>query len=183
MENQTITLRPIDEMRIIKQIFLIYESGSKQDLSIGYIMYQRRFSDNYKFKETPKEQKDFSYYLDFPKQEMYPHDDVDETIFQAIKNTYLKSRLINFSLIFNVDSEKVTRLQNRTFEQSEIIFRPSISPFDFERYVGQHFPVLRKQIKIYQDYTKESIQNIAFLGLYDLQDKSILDKINNIEFL
>lgn len=183
MENQTISLLPTQEMRIIKQIFLIYESGSKQELSIGYVMYQRKFSDNYKFKETPKEQKDFSYYLDYPKQEMYPHDEVDETIFQAIKNTYLKSRLINFSLIFNVDEEKVKRLQGRPYEQSEIIFRPSISTFDLERYIGQHFSVLRKQIKIYQDYTKESIQNIAFLGLYDLQDKSILDKVSNIEFL
>lgn len=183
MENQTTALLPMEEMRIIKQIYLIYESGSKQDLSIGYVMYQRNFSENYKLKETPKDERDFFFFVDYPKQEMYPHDDIDETIFQAIKNTYPKSRLINFSLIFNVDWEKVHRLQNRPFEKSEIIFRPSISTLELERYVGQHFTVLRKQIKIYQDYTKESIQNIAFLGLYNLQDKSILDRLDRIEFL
>ena len=183
MENQTITLLPIDEMRIIKQIFLIYESGNKQEFSIGYVMYQRMLSDNYKFTETPIKEKDFSYYLDYPKQEMYPHDDVDETILQSINSTYPKSRLINFSLIFNVDGEKVKRLQNRPFEQSEIIFRPSISTTDLTRYLGQHFTVLRKQIKIYQDYTKESIQGLSFLGLYNLKDVSILDKVDSVEFL
>lgn len=183
MDIKTISVLPIEEIRVIKQIMIVSEFANNKEYSIGYILYERELSDNYKFKETPKGERDFSYYLDFPRQDSYPTDNLDEIILQSIKNSFPKSTLRNYSLICNVDKERIERLQNRQFEQSEISFTPDFSQTDFHRFVGQSFDGLRKPIKIYNDFTKESIQNLYFQGYYNLNDRQMLDRIDSTKFI
>lgn len=58
-------------------------------------MYKRILSTNYKFIEVPESQRDFSYYIDYPKQDLYPNDNVDNLILQSIRNSYPKSLVKN----------------------------------------------------------------------------------------
>lgn len=48
------SILPIDELRIVKQIFIVSEIPNG-DISIGYILYERRFESNYRFKEKKEE--------------------------------------------------------------------------------------------------------------------------------
>ncbi len=182
-EIKTISVLPMEEIRVIKQIMLISEFANNREYSIGYILYERKLTDNYKFKETPKEKKDFSDYLEYPRQDSYPNDNVDEIILQSIRNTFPKSTLRNYSLICNVDIDRVKILQNRPIEQSEITFTPDFSQVDIYELAGKSFNGLRKPVKIYSDFTKESIQNLYFQGYYNLEDREILNKIDKIDFI
>lgn len=184
MDNiKTISILPMEEIRVIKQIMIISEFANNREYSIGYILYERKLSDTYKFKETPKEQRDFSYYLEYPRQDSYPNDNLDDIILQSVRNTFPKSTLRNYSLICNVDRDRIQMFQNRQFEQSEIAFTPDFSQIDIYELIGQSYSGLRKPIKIYNDFTKESIQNLYFQGYYNLGDKQILNKIDKIVFI
>jgi hypothetical protein len=83
---ETISFLPIDDMRILKQIIIVSDFPRDRELSVGYIVYERKLTDRYKFKEVDKKSDEFNYLLDYPKQELYPHDDVDDIILQAVQN-------------------------------------------------------------------------------------------------
>lgn len=178
----TISILPIEEIRIIKQIMIISEYSKKQEFSIGYILYERELSNTYNFKGTEKEERDFLYYLEYPRQNTFPNDNLDEIILQAIRNTFPKSTLRNYSLICNMDRDRITMLQSEAFKEVEITFTPDFSRANISEFAGQNYDGLRKTIKIYSDLTKERLQNIYFQGYYNLIDKQILGMIDKIKF-
>lgn len=183
-EIKTITILPVDEFRVIKQIKIISEFANNREYSIGYILYERRLTNDYSFKEVSKENNDFLYNLECPRQDSYPNDSVDEIILQSIRNSFPKSTARNYSLISTVDTENIKILQNRHIEQSEITFSPDFSQIDIYKHVGKSFSGLRKSVKIYSNFTKENIQNLYFQGYYNLEDTEILDQINDhIKFI
>lgn len=183
MQQKTITVLPLDEIRILKQIIIVTDSQYSNEISIGYILYERKMSQDYKFIETPKEKRDFTYYLDFPKQDSYPNDNVDDILLQSVKNRFPKSKLINHSIICNVDIDKVKVLQNQSSELSQIQITPDFSGIDLSTLVGKQFEQAFKQIKIYADFKIEDIKNLAFFGYYDLNDNEIINKIREVKFV
>lgn len=178
----TISFLPIEEMRILKQIIIVSDFPKDRELSVGYIVYERILTDRYKFKETNKKSDGFDYLIDFPKQELYPHDDVDDIILQAVKNLYPKSTLRNHHLIFNVDRENIDRLKDRQTVTSQISFTPDFSSLNILSVGRRSFDGLVKQVTIYNDFSLDYIRNIAFNGYYNLKDQHILNKLNPIVF-
>lgn len=124
MEPRTIKFLPLDQMRILKQIFIVNENKYDREVAVGYILYERKLTKEYKFSETPKEERDFRYYLEYPRQDSYPNDEVDDLILQSIKNTYPKSYLKNHSIICNVDTEKYDVLKKPENQPSVINVSP-----------------------------------------------------------
>lgn len=184
MKPKTITVLPIDELRVIKQIFLTKESKhNDNDISIGYILYERKFTGNYKFTETPKEKRDFKYYLEYPRQDSYPNDSIDDLILQSVKNTYPKSIVKSHSLICNIDKEKIEILQDRPSEKSHIKITPDFSGRDFNKIAGREFDWIQKKITIYADSINEELKNVSFFGYYDLDDQEILPEVDEIKFI
>lgn len=64
--NNTITVLPIDEMRIVKRIDLLTQNKNNIEIRIGFIVYEREFSPDYKFVEKKKDEKDFLYLSTYP---------------------------------------------------------------------------------------------------------------------
>ncbi|MBI1770009.1 MAG: hypothetical protein HY015_03565 [Bacteroidetes bacterium] len=182
MEPTVITFLPIEDMRVLKQIILVNDSKYGRDVSIGYILYEREFSSNYKFKETPKEEKDFKYHLEYPRQDSYPNDKVDDLILQSIKNTFPKSRLRNHSIVCNIDQQKLMALQNRTVEKSDVQITPDFSGIDIYSLAGKQFKTVRKVFSIYSESQIDDITNLAFFGYYDISDNKILDGVLKVKF-
>lgn len=183
MEPKVITVLPIDEMRVIKQIFIVTESRQNNEISIGHILYERKFTTNYKFKETPKEERNFDYYLEYPKQDSYPNDQLDHLILQSIRNTYPKSVIRNHSVICNVDKEKIEVLRNRLTEKSSIKITPGFSDIDIYNIAGKQYKWIEKEITIYADSIFEEFKNPWFFGYYDVNESEILERIMEIKFL
>lgn len=183
MKTTTIKILPIEELRIIKQITLISQFANNQDYSIGYILYERKLTKEYKFVETPEEEKDFKYYMEYPRQDSYPNDNIDELILQSIRNSFPKSTLRNHSIICNVDIDKKERMQNREFRINNIQFTPNFSQIDMNDLKGKSFEGLNISIKVYNDYKLEGIENLFFQGYYNLNDLNVLDELDTIQFI
>lgn len=182
MEMKTIEILSSDKLRILKQIMIVSQLSNNRDISIGYILYERYLSNEYKFTEKPKEEKDIDYYMDFPKQKTFPKDAIDDIILQAIKNTYPLSFVINHSILTNIDEERIPFFKNRHIEPGIITFSPNFSYMDFVSLAGKQFPTLNKNISIYNNYIRESIENLFFIGYYELNDSELFEKLKKINF-
>lgn len=184
MSIKTITILPLEEIRVIKQIIIVSEYANSKDISIGYVLYERHLTGNYKFKEVPEAEKNFDYYFNYPNEALYPKDKLDDIIFQAVRNTFPKSAIRNHNVIFNVDKDKMKILQNRQFVESEMTFTPDFSQVDiYSTPARQSYVGLRKEIKIYNDFRLEDINHLAFNGYYNLNEKQILNDLDKISFI
>lgn len=178
MKHQTITILPLDKMRVLKQVIIL-----KNDISIGYILYERKLSPDYKFVETPEDEKDFNYYFEYPKQESFPKDNLDDIILQTIRNKYPKSITYNHSIICNVDEDKIKTLKNRATEKGSIQITPDFSKVDLSTLAGQQFEQYYIDVNIYADFRLEDIKNLFFYGNYDMDDDFIINELRKIEFI
>jgi hypothetical protein len=183
MKIDSISILPIEEIRIIKQVFIISELECNKEYTIGYILYERQLSQDYRFKETSMEERVFSYYLEYPKQDNYPVDEIDMIILHAIKNSFPKSYVRNHSLICNVEKEHIRFLQNRPTEKGVITITPDFSMMDITNIKLSNFSGLEMKILIYTNFKKGNIINTYFQGYYDLNRPEILDRLNEIKFI
>lgn len=164
-------------------MFIVSDFPNAKDHLIGYLLYERKLSATYKLKETPPEEKDFQYYLEYPRQDHFPADRLDAIILQAVQNLYPKSLVKNKQVIASTDEEQIRVMQRNRSEKSFILFTPGLSHLDLNRYAGRSFDCLRKKITIYSNSRKEKLDNIAFTGYYDITDRTILDELEAINFI
>jgi hypothetical protein len=184
MKTKTFTILPIEEIRIVKQLFIVKESRhNDNDISIGYILYERKLTDKYKFAETPKEEQDFNYFLEYPRQDTFPNDNIDDLILQSVKNSYPKSLVKNHTIFSSLDEEKIEIFQDRPTEKSHFKITPNLSVLDLNKLVGREFEWIQKKITIYIDSSREDLKNVAFFGHYEINDKNILDQISDVKFI
>jgi hypothetical protein len=183
MGIETITILPLEEIRVIKQIVIVTDYANNKEFPIGYILYERHLTNSYKFKEVPESEKDFDYYFNYPNEAVYPKDRLDDIIFQAVRNTFPKSVTRNYNVIFNIDMDRVKTLQNRQVVKNEMTFTPDCSQVDIYNLSRQSFSGLRKEIKIYNDFRLDDIKYLAFNGYYNLKDKQILSDLDQITFI
>lgn len=180
----TITVLPVSEMKIIKQINLVIQNRNEIDITAGIILYEREFSQTYKFKEKAKEKRDNSHFTRYPKQEDYPNDNLDLLILQAVMSEFSLAEVKNDLLFASSDVEHYTNLTIRPSEKAELNFIPDFSGIDLERLPRKSFPGFRKQISIYANGNTEVIRNRVFKGYCHFENyEDIYDKLERIKFL
>jgi hypothetical protein len=167
------------DTRILKQINII--NDKKQ--CIGNLFYKRKLSDKYKFKEIPEEEKDFKYYLEYPKQAIFPNDNIDGVIIQSIKKTYNLSELYNHSILTNADIGKLNTLINKPIINGFLTIAPDISGCDYNELTGKALSYFTKEIHIYSFSSKEEFNSLSFFGYFDYSDIEIPKILENIEFI
>lgn len=182
MDTIRVSVLPQNEIRIIKEIIVVSDHENK-DASLGSIFYERDFTSEYKLEEIMPEKRDFTYYLNYPKQEYFPVDDLDGIILQSIRNSFPKSIVRNFIYFSTADVQRLKNLKNRPTEESTILFSPVLFAQDYRTLSNstQHFYC--PKINIYRDAKKEDVENLAFFGNYDLNDKTILSRLRDVNFL
>ncbi len=179
----TIKVLPVNEMKIVKQINLQIQNRNGIDITAGIILYYREISDTYKFNKKKKEDRDFFHFINYPGQEDYPNDDLDNLILQAIKFDFPKAK-INSDLLFSTsDVERYENLTKRPYEKAELTFIPDFSGIDLNQLPKKSFTGFRKQINIYVDGSGELIKNRFFKGYCDFMNhEAIYDRLDQIEF-
>jgi len=183
MGTKTIEFLPLDEMRIVKQIIIVENYKSDTDSVIGYILYERPLSQEYKFKLIPERERDFSYYLNYPKQEYFPSDNIDDILLQAVRNSHPKSEVRNHSLVCNVEIDRINTLKNMRVESGNIRITPDFSGVDIYSLAGRNFNFAEQEINIYASLPIENPNDKCFFGYYDITDTEIVNKIMNVKFL
>ena len=188
MNTKTITSLELNEFRILKHI-----QFSTDAKFAGFpnksVIYKRKFSNNYKFSQSEPEENTLENRMgrlmsDFPKQQNYPNDRIDEIILKAISDIYPNTTVRNELIVFNVDLEKIERIKNKRSNRGNIIFSPTIADYsDLTKYVGRQFSSPVVEINIYSNSLVEAESAEAFTAKYLFPDEEfILDKIKQIEF-
>lgn len=180
---QPLQLLPNEEFRIIKQVFLIPNSANNSQSPLGYILYERKFAEQYKMIEVPEEQKDFKYRMEYPSENLFPVDDVDNIILQAIKNDYPNSTVRSFLLLTNLEQERLMLQRQSPSISGDIYFQPALENYDLSSIMHLKPEVLRMTVTIFRMAPEEKIHPVTFFGKYDLNHAIILDEIQEIEFL
>lgn len=182
--KKTFSILPVEEIRIIKRVVIVSDNAVNRDISIGYFLYERLLSSEYRFIEKKEEEKDFDYYLTYPKQEDFPKDKIDELILQAIQNNYPKSFTISYSLISSLDKENIELFKNRPSEKSSIIFSPDLSNLDYSKFAGKDINYMKIDMNVFVDFKLEYIKNLFFYGKYDLsKENEIFNSLDKIKFI
>ncbi len=183
MRNK-IKILPPEEMKIIKKINLVSKIRFETDVIIGFFLYERELSDNYKFKEKKKEERDFLYLSTYPKQEDFPEDLIDNVLFETIKINYPKSNLHNDFLFTTSDVENLTNLINQPYQVSALIIRPDFSGQRLERLVGMEFEAFTKMVNLYTSFPAEITKDLVFYGTCNFEKhKEIYNILEGIKFI
>jgi hypothetical protein len=182
----TISVLPVNEMKIIKQVNLVIQNRNGIDDTAGIILYERRFSATYRFQEKNKDEdeKDFFHFATYPKQADYPSDDLDLLIFEAIKADFPKAQVISNLLFSSSDIEHYSNLTNRPSEKADLTFIPNFSGIDLNRLPNKTFSGFRKYINIYVNGSSEVIKSRVFKGYCDFENhEEIYVRLDGIKFL
>lgn len=167
-----------NEMKILKQIIII--SGVQNEL--GSIIYTRPLTDNYNFKkkkeDDEKEKNLFgNSFQEYPKQENYPYDKLDEIILSSVRKDYPNSFCRNHSILLDVDKNIISKIKNRSVLKSYIFFRPNLD----EHFV-EDLCLQRIDINIYCNDQSKNLGKPTFYVRYDATEPFIMDNLSMVEF-
>ena len=183
MEVKTLKWLDISEMKILKQIIIISDRQNGESV-IGRVIYTRPLTVDYNLKKQQKEESELDMFLnEYPRQENYPTDRIDEIIFNSIRKAYPKVKLRNDTILFNVDLEKISILRNRNIIKSAIYFSPEFSNItNIFDYVGNTFQSFQININIYSDYNSAFLDGQIFYAEYGVSEESVLEKLSTVKF-
>lgn len=182
--KKTITVLPVNEMKIIKQINLVIQNRNEIDITAGIILYEREFSEIYKFKEKPEEENDFFHFINYPKQEDYPSDELDSRILKAINLDFPRAQIKSDLLFSSSDVEHYKNITTRPFEKAELTFVPDFSGMNLNLLPRKSFTGFSKHITIYLNGSTEMIRDRIFKGLCPYENHlEFYDQLDEIKFL
>jgi len=178
-----IKMLDFQDWKIMKEISIVSNNSYEQEIVIGVICYLRKVQRDYYLQEDQEENK-FLRLLNYPKQELFPQDTIDEIILNAVKDQYPKSFVRNTQISFNSDLEKIKIITQVPKQSAKLEVRPNFSQVDLSTLVGKELDFFIKDINIYQHFTSDSIKGKYFTGICDFQSqKDVYKKLDEVEFL
>lgn len=184
---ETITIKGLDDPKILKQIIIISDKNGFE-IELGSIFYTRPFSQDYNLikqsQENEKESDPINRLLqEYPKQKNYPEDEIDLIISDSVRKAYPKSIVRNDTILFSIDLEKLKVLKTRNVIKSSMYFSPEFSKVsNFYDYVGKEFKAPAVNINIYSYYKSEFLKEEPFFANYDATNPNTLEKLSIVTF-
>ncbi len=180
---KSIKLLDFNDWKIMKEIHIVSQNSYDQEIVIGVIAYLRKIQKDYYLKDDP-EPNQFLKLLNYPKQELFPKDNLDEIILNSIKDKYPKSFVRNTQISFDSDLEKIKIITQVPKQIATIEVRPNFSQIDLSKILGQSFNVFYKSVNIYQHFLADSIKGLYFTGNCDFENREeTIKQLFEIEFL
>jgi|TARA_B100000745_G_C19920257_1_gene309293 hypothetical protein len=178
-----IKMLDFQEWKILKEIHLVSMNSHQQEIIIGVIGYLRKVKQDYHLQEDTEEN-EFLRLLNYPKQELFPKDEIDEIILTAVQDQFPKSFVRNTQISFDSDLEKIKIITQVPKQTARLEVRPNFTQVDLSTLVGQNLNFFMKDIHIYQHFTQDSIKGKYFTGVcdFDKQDE-VYGKLDQVEFL
>lgn len=171
------------EWKIMKEIHIVSQNSYDQEIVIGVIAYLRKIQKDYYLKKDP-EPNEFLRLLNYPKQDLFPQDYLDEIILNSVKEKHPKSFVRNTEISFDSDIEKINIITQVPKQLARFEVRPNFSQVDLSKFVGQSLYFFIKDINIYQHFTADSIKGKYFTGICDFNTQTeTYKKLDEIEFL
>lgn len=170
------------DWKIMKEIYIVSQNSYDQEILIGEIAYLRKIQKDYYLENDP-EPDEFLRLLNYPKQELFPQDYLDEIILNSVKDKYPKSFVRNTEISFDSDIKKIKIITHVPKQIATFEVRPNFSQINLSIF-RQSFNFFIKNINIYQHFTADSIKGKYFTGICDFNtQKETYQKLDEIEFL
>ena len=182
--NEQITIKLLDQKdwKIVKEISVVSTNQFGVEITIGVIIYDRQITSDYKLNDDP-EPNQIKRLLDYPKQELFTNDELDELILNAVKSKFPKSFIRSHQVLWDCDKKRYDYLLKRPSEKAFLEIRPDFSSIDIYSLNGKTFTVFNKEINIYQDFTLESIKSHFFTVNCDFERReSLITELYKIIF-
>lgn len=182
--NEQITIKLLDQKdwKIVKEISVVSTNQFGVEITIGVIIYDRQITSDYKLNDDP-EPNQIKRLLDYPKQELFTNDELDELILSAVKSKFPKSFVRSHQVLWDSDKKRYDYLLKRPSEKAFLEIRPDFSSIDIYSLNGKTFTVFNKEINIYQDFTLESIKSHFFTVNCDFERReSLITELYKIIF-
>lgn len=155
---------------ILKEITIYSKNRNDVEIPIGYILYLRDITDKYSFE--PNEEKGTFKGKLYPQQPQYPNDEIDNIIFDSIKQKFPKSKIKN-----DLDTRN-----NRDIPvlKTKLIINPLFTQTS-KNHLNDNFHI---EINIYPTSSKERFSGIYFEGSCDYEKYEIIqENLKSIKFL
>lgn len=173
---------PMEECKIVRQIIIIAPTEWGQETEVGYIMYSRPITENYKMNLSGQGDP-ISYLLNSHKEEYYPKDYVDEVLLKMIKDTYPKS-IVKYSIVLtNTDEVRIKSLQVPMNKKVTMTLSPLLMPEHYN--VPRNFYYLRQDITLYAAWLPALIEPInGFISSFSLdKENEVFNTIDNVHLI
>ena len=178
-----IKMLDFQDWKIMKEILIISRNSHEQEIVIGVISYLRKIGKNY-YLQDDTEKDELLKCLNYPKQELFPQDVIDEIILSAVRLLFPKSFVRNSTISFDSDLERIKIITQIPKQNAKLEIRPDFSQVNSSKLIGQEFNLFIKDINIYQHFTTDSIKGKYFIGICDFHSQEdIYQKLDEIEFL
>ena len=173
--NEQITIKLLDQKdwKIVKEISVVSTNQFGVEITIGVIIYDRQITSDYKLNDDP-EPNQIKRLIDYPKQELFINDELDELILNAVKSKFPKSFMISHQVLWDSDEKRFDYLLKRPSEKAILEIRPDFSNIDIYSLSGKTYPVFKKEINIYQDFTLKNIKSLFFTANGDFERRETL---------
>lgn len=172
-EQVTIKFLDQKDWKIVKEISVVSTNQFGVEITIGVIIYDRQITSDYKLNNDP-EPNQIKKLLDYPKQELFTNDELDELILNAVKSKFPKSFMRSHQVLWVSDEKRFDYLLKRPSEKAILEIRPDFSNIDIYSLSGKTYPVFKKEMNIYQDFTLESIKSLFFTANCDFERRETL---------
>ena len=172
--NKTITILPNKEIRVVKKIAIVAQNVSNIPIRIGFIIYERECSFDYKLVERKMDSKGFLYLSTYTKQEDYPSDEIDELLSASIKNTFSNPSIHNEFLFSSFDAENLNLLTERPKEDVNFIFINQFYGQEMALLVGKSFKPFVRNGNVYVDSCSELLEHLTFSGNCKFENYQVL---------
>jgi hypothetical protein len=183
MSVHKLSFLDMDEIRIIKQITIYSDYHYLNNDFVGFIVYARKLSNSYKLKNLPGDETRNGFNPNYPEQERFPNDDVDDIILKAIQNVHKKSTVRNSLKLFNVDNDNWKQFQSRAHTTVSFCFTPDISGMDIYELMEKQVKGLQIPANLYNNRPREIDNEEIFNGYFQFGNESILNNLDQVEFL
>jgi hypothetical protein len=180
---KTIKMLDFNDWKIMKEIHIVSQNSYYQEIVIGVIAYLRKIQRDYNLKNDP-EPNQFLRLLNYPKQELFPNDELDDIILNSVKEKYPKSFIRNTQISFDSDIEKIKIITKVPKQISTIEVRPNFGQIDLSKIAGQSFNIFYKNINVYKHFVAGGIIGLYFTGTCDFANQEeTYNQLDEIEFL
>lgn len=159
------------EWCIMKMIMLnIPTMYGPQD--VAYFMYKRPLTPWYKLTQSTES---VSFVEEYPRQKDFPHDVIDQLVFDSVLQIYPNSRILNKLVIFNTERDLINQLMEPPTQEGKIIFTPFITPDDIKKHPGRTYYRYELPINFYMNFPYKDYRKYFFAS-YSLNDESAFEK-------
>ena len=148
MNEISMTLLPISEIRVVKEIRFEYEFNSK--IYLAKAVYLRALSDSYKIYRQDDKSAKLKSLRPGGDESQFPFDELDQLILKGLESKYKNVVMSSWLLLYDRQLDWIRNIKELMHERITLIVETEFAPLTFyERIFHKNVSIIRLPIDMY----------------------------------